>query len=276
MAIKLKKNESFYIREGWFEKAINTINDEQKNIFFKNDGVMYLGIGANMVKGLKYWLGAADVISGKENELTDFGKNLIKFDPYLDNKFSWFLIHYFLVTNKEECPIFNMVFNAEATSFRKHDMTEYVYQQMTLMDPKVNHKSVEADMNVFLKSYVNEIPILNPEENYVCPLSSLKLLKSDASIYRKLAPAYNTLSYLVVYYALTEMTSKDSFNIEDSIEAVNSPMHIFNLDKYMYLQYLDEMRKNNLVTINKTAGLNTVYFEKRLSLDELFKSYFGR
>lgn len=276
MSIKLKKSESFYIREGWFEKAINTINDEKKNIFFKNDGVMYLGIGANMVKGLKYWLGASGIISGKENELTDFGKDLLNNDPYLDSKFSWFLIHYALVVNKEECPIFNLVFNAEASSFRKQEMTDYVFQQLLNEDPKVNHKIVEADMNVFLKSYVNEGPIFNPEDNYVCPLSSLKLLKSDSSGYRRCAPAYNSLSYLVIYHALTEMNANDSFNIEDSIEAYNSPMRIFNLDKYMYLQYLDEMRKNSLITINKTAGLNTVYFEKRLSLNELFQMYFGR
>lgn len=276
MTIKLKKNESFYIREGWFEKAINTINDEKKNVFSKNEGVKDLGIGANMVKGLKYWLGASGIISGKENGLSGFGNNLIKYDPYLDSNFSWFLIHYSLVTNEEECPIFNIVFNFEASSFRKHDMTEYVYQRMMLEDPKVNRKFVEADINVFLKSYVNEAPILNPEDNYVCPLSSLKLMKSDSSVYRKISPAYNSLSYLVVYHALTEMNSEESFNIEDSIEAKNSPVHIFNLDKYMYLQYLDEMRKNNLVTINKTAGLNTVYFEKRLSLADLFQMYFGR
>lgn len=178
--------------------------------------------------------------------------------------------------NREECPIFNLVFNAETTTFRKQDMTDYVYHQLMNEDSKVNKKFVEADMNVFLKSYVNEVPILNPEDNYVCPLSSLKLLKCDSSGYRRTTPAYNSLSYLIVYYALTEINSEDSFNIEDSMEAKNSPMRIFNLDKYMYLQYLDEMRKNELVTINKTAGLNTVYFEKRQSLDDLFQVNFRR
>ena len=58
MALKLKRSESFYIREGWIEKAINTIKEADHNIFTKNEGVRYLGIGSNMVKGLKYWLKA--------------------------------------------------------------------------------------------------------------------------------------------------------------------------------------------------------------------------
>ena len=34
-SIKFKKNESFYIREGWFEKALHTINDNDANILEK-------------------------------------------------------------------------------------------------------------------------------------------------------------------------------------------------------------------------------------------------
>ena len=43
----------------------------------------------------------------------------------------------------------------------------------------------------------------------------------------------------------------------------------------MYLQYLEEMRKNGLIQINKTAGLNAVYFKKKMDLEDIFASYFG-
>ena len=62
--LKFKKNESFYIRDGWFEKAINTIDaDKEINVFAKNNGTSMLGIGSNMVKGLRYWLQASKLIS---------------------------------------------------------------------------------------------------------------------------------------------------------------------------------------------------------------------
>ena len=80
---------------------------------------------------------------------------------------------------------------------------------------------------------------------------------------------------MLVYYVLQQTyEGSDSFIIEDSMVMKNSPVYVFNLDKYTYLQYLDEMSKNDLITINKTAGLNSVYFNKKITLEECFKENF--
>ena len=273
--IKLKKNETFYIREGWFEKAINTINDQNVNIFYKNEGISYLGIGSNMVKGLKYWLKAAGIITGLNNELTDFGKLLYEYDRYLDDLFSWFMIHYFLTINKEECPVAYEVFNSGFMSFDKIGMIDYLMKQFSQEDNSINKKYVDADLNVFVKSYVNEDTFSNPEDNYICPLSRLKLIKKERDVYKKNRPIYSSLSYLIVFFCLQQIYRGKPFDIEESMQVNNSPVKIFNLDKYMYLRYLDDARKNGLITINRTAGLNTVYFERKLSLSDLFAEKFG-
>ena len=62
---------------------------------------------------------------------------------------------------------------------------------------------------------------------------------------------------------------KDSFTIEDCVEEFNSPISLFNLDKNTFLQYLEEIKRHNLITVNKTAGLNTIYIQKRLNIKEL-------
>lgn len=266
-----KKNESFYIRDGWFGKAIQAIKETNSNIFFKNDGIINLGIGANMVKGLKYWLTAADVIEGKDNHLSAFGELVNKYDPYLDRQFTWFLIHFNLVCNENECPIFYSVFNHASKAFEKEHMIETLKEIYSNINPKY----VEADFNVFLHSYITEDEIVNPEDNYACPLSQLKLFSHDGHHYTKKTPPYKKLSYLIVFYTLEKLYhDKESFVIEDSMNEINSPVRIFNLDKYSYLQYLDEMNRNELITINKTAGLNTVYFNKELSLEDCFKENF--
>lgn len=276
MPLKLKRSESFYIREGWIEKAINTIKEADHNIFVKNDGVRYLGIGSNMVKGLKYWLKAANIINdSKYNELTEFGNTLYQYDRYMDDKFSWYFVHYFLSTNRGDCPIFYYVFSQQQSkSFAKTELTELIMKEYSEEAGTINRKNLEADINVFVKSYVTEDVITNPEDNYACPLSSLNLLKKNRNQYSLCTTAYKSLNYLVVYYALTQLY-ENSFIIEDSMGVVKSPVKLFNLDKYLYLQYLEEMRHAGLVTINKTAGLNTVYIDERLSLNEIFKRYFG-
>ena len=110
--LKFKRNESFYIRDGWFQKAIHSIHDSQENVFSGTKGVDELGIGSNMIKGLKYWLVASEVLkaSSTKSELTPFGELLFKYDPYLETSFSWFLIHYNLCRNYKDAPIFNLFF----------------------------------------------------------------------------------------------------------------------------------------------------------------------
>lgn len=278
MNIKFKRSESFYIRDGWFQKAIHAINKSNENIFSKNRGVEVLGIGSNMVKGLKYWLSTSDVIESNSSmtKLSKFGSLLLKYDPYLEDDFSWFLIHLNICRKFEDAPIFNQVFNRAPIVFEKNDMIQVIVELIREMDASQDLKSnyVAEDMNVFLKTYTIEDKEGNPEDNYICPLSTLGLIEKKKDLYYKRRPKYAKLSYLIVYYALL-LEYKKSFTIEDSIKDFNSPVLLFNLDKNMFIQYLDEMRKEGLITINKTAGLNTVYFEEKLTLEQIFKKHFG-
>ena len=142
-------------------------------------------------------------------------------------------------------------------------------------EQEIKQNYIEDDLSVFLKSYVNDEVNLNPEDNYICPLSNLKLIKKYGSMIEKEKPFYAKLPSELIYYGLSKIYNYESFNIEDSYDKENSPYLIFNLDKNAYLQYLEELQRNGLLTINKTAGLNTVYFEKKIELPELFKMHFG-
>ena len=232
--LKFKRNESFYIRDGWFQKAIHGIHNSQENIFSGTRGVDELGIGSNMVKGLKYWLTASGVLqrSSTKSELTELGELLLKYDPYLESSFSWFLIHYNLVTNYNEAPIFNMFFNLKIkTRFEKDDIYNALIEQLKENGEDIKDSYVFDDFNVFLKSYTVENNEGDPEDNYICPLSSLNLLeRKQKDVYLMKHPHYSELSYLVVYYALSQKYKKQ-FNIEDALIENNSPVYLFNLDK---------------------------------------------
>ena len=274
---KFKKNESFYIRDGWFEKALNTIADDNEYVFSKNNGPRYLGIGANMAKSLKYWFQASNLavsISSK-TILTETGESIFKYDRYFESDFTWYLIHYNLCSNRFECPIFYSFFNSNIKKINKNDLVAFLVETITDDEQEIKQNYIEDDLSVFLKSYVNDEVNLNPEDNYICPLSNLKLIKKYGSMIEKEKPFYAKLPSELIYYGLSKIYNYESFNIEDSYDKENSPYLIFNLDKNAYLQYLEELQRNGLLTINKTAGLNTVYFEKKIELPELFKMHFG-
>ena len=80
--------------------------------------------------------------------------------------------------------------------------------------------------------------------------------------------------YCSLLNCLDEDEIQKGINIDDLINKNNSPSKIFNLDKNLLYLYLNDMKKVNLVTINKTAGLNMVYFQKIMSEKEVFEKFF--
>ena len=89
-------------------------------------------------------------------------------------------------------------------------------------------------------------------------------------------PSAKKLNYLIVYYLLLNLIKEsDAMSIDDIFNAENGPSKILNLDKNLLNDYLDEIRSNKLIDINRTAGLNMVYVRERLSLKEIFAKYFN-
>ncbi len=276
--IKLKRHETFSIREGWLEKALN-IFDENSNCFSKDYGQQILGIGTNMVKSLRYWTEACGLISytqGKGYFYNELGKFLLIHDKYLININSWWLIHLYLVTNFDLAPVFNTFFNMDLNKFDKEQLFNQIKLKLENDYDIGADSSLEADCNMLLKSYHSD-DISNPENNMTCPLSKLKLIgTTDKKIYSKIQPKYNLLDYRIVYYSMIKSWDKNknndinSFNLEDMYLWNDNPLKVFNLSKSSMYQYLDEMKKNGLINLIKTAGLNTISIDKKLTLEELF------
>ena len=83
------------------------------------------------------------------------------------------------------------------------------------------------------------------------------------------------MNYLIVYYLMILLSEdKEYLSIDDLIKLDNSPAKLLNLDKNLINEYLDEMKKHDLIIINRTAGLNMIYFNKKLSIDEIMREHF--
>lgn len=284
--LRLKRHETFSIREGWLEKGLNIIY-ENPECFKKDEGPRNFGLGSNMCKSLKYWLIACDIAEfSPDAYLTEFGKLLRKYDPYLEDKFSWFFIHAKLSMNFEDAPVINEIINCNYSKFDKELLINYLKDYFTNNDYEIGaESSLESDVSVGLRSYcVSDNS--NPEDNMNCPLSKLGLLKIDQKKnYVKQQPAFSSLHYLVVLYVLQECLRRNhdgvinktfdvDCNLEDVIKWENNPLKVFNITKSILFMYLDQMKNAGYVNIIKTAGLNTIHFNKILSINEIFMRYF--
>ena len=276
--VKMKRHESFSIREGWLAKGIRTIKEDSK-VFSSVDATDILGIGTNMVKSLKYWMTATCLIeeNNRSISLSKFGKLIDKYDPYLEDNFSWWLIHLHMILNIEDSYIYNLFFNkCTMKVFSKRDIFEQISQILNNNKLDYNENILQDEVNMIIKTYSIDEKIDNPENNFICPLSELNLIKKvDINTYERIKPDFRNLNYLIIYYLMILLSEdKEYLSIDDLIKLDNSPAKLLNLDKNLINEYLDEMKKHDLIIINRTAGLNMIYFNKKLSIDEIMREHF--
>lgn len=277
--VKMKRHESFSIREGWLSKGLLAIKKDNK-IFSSAEATDILGIGTNMVKSLKYWLYATNLIKDYKNsiELTELGKLVIEFDPYMEDEFTWWMIHINMLLNQEDFYVGNIFFNkCVSKNFSKEDVFNIVSETLNSKKLDFNEKILVDEINTIIKTYVVDNSDDTPENNFNCPLADLELLKRiSKDNYERLKPNYRNLHYLVVYFLILNLLDgREYISIDEIIKINNSPVKLLNLDKNLLNDYLDDMRRNNLITINRTAGLNMIYISNSLNIEEIFSKYFS-
>jgi len=278
--IKMKRHESFYIREGWLVKALHSIQNTKdiSRVFSVTEGSRLLGIGTNMVKSLKYWVIATSLIKeeGRSFSLTDFAKVILKYDGYLEDDFSLWFLHYHLITN-DEALLFNLFFNNNLKIFSKESMINNLIRELDIREKDYNENLLLDEVNVIIKTYVIDEKNTNPENNFICPFSDLKLIKKINKIdFEKIKPKMKQLDPLVIYYSIQQLMEENNYiSLDELIKVDNSPVKLFNLDKNMLYDYLDVLKNKSLITINKTAGINIIYLNEILTLEDLFKKYYG-
>ena len=277
--VKLKGHESFSIREGWLTKGIFEVSKNPK-IFSEKNLTDIFGMGTNMVKSLKYWLIVSNLITedkGKGYILSELGRLIKQYDPYMEDIFSLYFIHTQIVQNIERALIWNIFFNkCNMKVFSKSDLHERIEYILNSENLEYNPKILNDEIAVLLKTYTNEQKNDTPENNFTCPLVDLKLVeKVDKNTYRKENSAINNLDPYIVYWLIINQTKEDdSINIEELLKGENSASRLLNLDKVLLNEYLDILKRIGLITLNRTAGLNMVYINKKYTLEEIFSIHF--
>ena len=78
MAMKFRAHDTFFIRKGWLSKGMKYVHNKPDIFVSKDENPMdVLGIGANMVKALRYWLQAVGL-----TEEPTIGKRVQSFTPF--------------------------------------------------------------------------------------------------------------------------------------------------------------------------------------------------
>ena len=110
MSMKFRAHDTFFIRKGWLSKGMRNVV-ANKDVFITKDKdrnpMDVLGIGANMVKALRYWLQAVGLTEEpakgqRYQSLTELGEIIYEQDPYIEEIGTLWLLQYQLAKNKTD------------------------------------------------------------------------------------------------------------------------------------------------------------------------------
>ena len=288
--MKFRAHDTFSIRKGWLHKGMRHIINNPRVFVDKNINSMdEFGLGANMVKALRYWLQATGLTieatnnNNRSQQLSPFGRIVWENDSYLEEDGTLFLIHYFLSTNKDLATAWYYFFN-------EYNMIEispesFINGIRTFLlknnDFQVSERALKDDFDCIIKTYLETEKNNTPENNMSCPLSELGLISSSDiknKIYVKSTPNLSSINPLIILAIIINENEKSDGTNEIKISKLESdPCNIgkvFNLDTFAIASYLDKLQNFGYIKINRTAGLDLIYINTQWSFLECIEEYY--
>lgn len=287
--MKFRAHETFSIRKGWLHKGMRHVINNPRVFVDKDINSMdEFGLGANMVKALRYWLQATGLTtenSGGNNrnqELTEFGRLVWNNDSYLEEDGTLFLIHYFLSTNKDLATAWYYFFNIY--KFVEITQDSFINGMRTYLlesDCKVTDRALGEDFDCIIKTYYDNGKNTSPENNMSCPLSELGLISpSDEKdkTFLKHSPNQTAINPLIILAIIIRENEKCNGENEIKISKIETDEcnvgKVFNLDTFSIASYLDKLQNMGLIKVNRTAGLDLINITTNWSFIDCVQEYY--
>jgi len=278
--MRFSGHETFCVREGWLHKGLDLLmNDPSK--FYHEHAADYLGVGSNMAKSIRYWLQATGLVACSQDArgklvVTELGKVIYKYDPFLIETGTWWLLHINLVSRPIYADTWHWFFNSfNSERFDRPIVVENLRQFIQLgsgRQPSI--KTLERDVTCLLASYSRDIPADNsdPEEARDCPFRDLGLLSYfRASGHYQLHHNAKPIDSCVFGYCVSkayEDVGQGDIAIQRLLREPGGPGCAFALtSESLYETLVFVTSENNDIHIRGHAGQRAVSIQSRKPIE---------
>ena len=296
-------HEKFVFRNGWLKKGLDAIIGDPL-IFTRDEALVTLGVGKNMVRSIRHWCLAASVAREKDGSglakpivPSELGSKLLLrngWDPYLEDMGSLWLLHWQLVSNRTRTLVWSIIFSSYfQAEFSKVQLTQLINKQFEQMNIRTTQGTIEREIDTFIRMYVPAGAQKNQvsEENLDCPLAELDIIQAipEEGLYRFNIGPKSSLPAAIVGYALFyflsgRLQTRRTMAIEEALYQHGSPGQAFKLDEDSLVDYLEllELTTAGMLRINETAGLRQIYLSDEVANNlntwayRLLDQYYGR
>lgn len=289
--MKFRAHDTFFIRKGWLSKGMRCVAEKPDVFVARDENPMdVLGLGANMIKALRWWLQAVGLtteskIGRRIQTFTDLGAAVYKFDKYIEERGTLWLLQYRLASQVDEATSWYFFFNEFSMSeFTRDDFVKALQKfiAMTGAD-EVALRSLTDDFDCITHTYLPRNKMnsakSSPENNIDCPfgeLGLLEVLNKRKNLYRKNIPSVETLNPFVVFAVIVDNAhGRRELSLNELLHAPCNIGRIFNLDSVALLECLYEIEKIGLAKINRTAGLDVVNILQETNFSDCVRQFYN-
>lgn len=291
MTMKFRAHDTFFIRKGWLSKGMKYVSIKEDIFISKSENPMdVLGIGANMVKALRYWLqavGLTEELSGGKRiqRFTPLGERVFACDRYMEEKGTLFLLQYRLASNRNDATSWYFFFNEfNMSEFSREDFVSALqrYIQMTDSEETVAIRSLNEDfsciINTYLPRYKSNPNRVTPENNIDCPLGELGLvdiLSKEKRTYKKSIPSVASINPWIALAVIADQAgTRKEISLNELLTASCNIGRVFNLDAITMLDVLYQVERIGKIKINRTAGLDVIHIMGNYSFLDCVNAYY--
>lgn len=264
-------HETFPFRYPWLPKGVRALSDDG-GVFFKEDAIVTLGVGKNMVSSIRFWCEALHlaVVDGRAHsgQPTRLGTRLFGpdgWDPYLEDPGTLWLLHWQLVDSPEIASSWSLIFTRwNRDVFTKAELLDWLLGIAERAgDQRTSRNSLKRDLDVFVRTYVASRPDgrRSLEDTFDCPLVELGLIRRlEGELYRfdrgpKPSLPVEVFAYALVKYWNQRAREQETLSFERLLYGPSSPGGAFRLSESALAVLLESLPAWTSLDYDETGGL---------------------
>lgn len=288
-------HETFVLRYGWLKKAYDAILKDP-SVFGRDDAIITLGVGRNMVRSIRHWALASGVLEeelhtrGLRLQPSSFGNFLFGstgHDPYLEDIGSIWLIHWRICANERRSTSWTWTFNLlRSTEFTIAGVLSVIQKELEKRSVKVPPIStLKRDVDCCVRSYAPGESLKKTiiEDTLDSPLVELRLVSRTNSDLLKfnrgpqISLRDEIFTHTLIDFWDRKAPARESLSFNEIAYGVGSPGSVFKIDEDSLATRLEKLEwvSGGSLVYADVAGLKQVYRRAAVNKEEILESYYG-
>lgn len=269
-------HQSFPLRYSWLPKVAKELGSDAR-LFRREDALVTLGVGKNMVNAIEYWGVAGEYIvqTAQGHALTPLAERLLGgqgWDPYLESTASLWLLQWQLARRPDRASTWHYAFTRwNRAVFTKDELVAWLLGVVRQAGTsRASRASIQRDADVFLRSYIprqdkGKRPV---EDSFDCPLSELGLLiEVEDGLYGFARGEQPTLPVPILAYAILDywglnLESQETLSFERILHGPGSPGGAFQLSEAALVHLLERLTPDSGLRYDESSGMRRVILDR--------------